>query len=72
MQDLEYQRDFFWWLCHFKTLLTLTLGRPLASIVMPEQKKSQYELVRAQNIEERELDFLRVFGYPIDLNSYKY
>ena len=46
--------------------------RPLASIVMPEQEKSKYELLRAQNIEEREMEFLRVFGYPIDLNPYKY
>ena len=48
------------------------MGRPLASIVMPEREKSQYELVRAQNIEEREVEFLRIFGYPIDLNPYKY
>ena len=46
--------------------------RPLVSIVMPEQEKSQYELVRAQNIEEREVEFLRIFGYPIELNPYKY
>ena len=46
--------------------------RPLASIVMPEQEKSQYELVREQNIEEREVNFLAIFGYPIDLNPYKY
>ena len=41
-------------------------------MVMPEQEKSQYELVRAQNIEEREVEFLRIFGYPINLNPYKY
>ena len=46
--------------------------RPLTSIVMPEQEKSQYELVRAQNIEEREVEFLRIFGYPLELNPYKY
>ena len=50
----------------------MTKYRPLAPIVMPEQEKSEYELVRMQNIEEREEAFLRIFGYPIDLEHLKY
>ena len=42
--------------------------RPLAPIVMPETEKSDYELVRLANIEEREAEFLRIYGYPIDLD----
>ena len=46
--------------------------RPPAPIVMPEMEKSEYELIRLQNIEEREAEFLRIFGYPLDLENYKY
>ena len=34
--------------------------RPLAPIVMPEMEKSEYELVRLANIEEKEAEFLRI------------
>ena len=46
--------------------------RPLAPIPMPKLEKSEYELVRLQNIAEREAEFLRIFGFPIDLEMYKY
>ena len=46
--------------------------RPLAPIAMPELEKSEYELIRLQNIAEREAEFLRIFGFPIDLEMYKY
>ena len=55
-----------------KAPLTLNLCRPQASILMPELEKSEYELVRLQNIAERETEFLRIFGYPLDLEKYKY
>ena len=46
--------------------------RPLAPIVMPEMEKSEYELVRLANIEEKEAAFLRIFGYLLDQSMYKY
>ena len=46
--------------------------RPLAPIMMPEMEKSEYELVRLQNIEECEAAHLQMFGYPIDLSDRKY
>ena len=52
--------------------LTWTMCRPLAPIVMPEMEKSEYELVRLANIEEKEAEFLRIFGYPLDQSMYKY
>ena len=46
--------------------------RPPPTIVIPESMKSEYEIVRQQNIEEREAEFLQIFGYPIDLSDIKY
>ena len=46
--------------------------RPLAPIIMPEMEKSEYELVRLDNIEEIEEAHLRIFGTPIDLSDRKY
>ena len=46
--------------------------RPLAPIVMPEMEKSEYEMVRLQNIEEIEAAYLQMFGTPIDLSERKY
>ena len=42
---------------------------PIWSIVM---EKSQYENVRLQSIEEREAEFERIFGHPINLDHLKY
>ena len=46
--------------------------RPLAPIPMPELEKSEYELIRLQNIDEKAAEFLRIFGYPLDCEMYKY
>ena len=46
--------------------------RPPATLVMPVIEKSEYEIARLHNIEEREAEFLRIFGYPIDLSDIKY
>ena len=46
--------------------------RPLEPIQMPEMEKSEYELIRLDNIEEREAEHLRIFGYPINLDHLKY
>ena len=41
--------------------------RPPVTIVIPETTKSDYKIVRQQNIEEQEAEFLQIFRYPIDL-----
>ena len=46
--------------------------RPLTPIVMPEMEKSEYEMVRLDNIEEIEAKHLEIFGTPIDLSERKY
>ena len=46
--------------------------RPLDPIAMPEMEKSEFEMVRLQNIEEFEAAFLQKFGTPIDLSDRKY
>ena len=46
--------------------------RPLAPIVMPEVEKSEYEMVRLQNIEEIEAAYLEIFGFPVDMSDRKY
>ena len=46
--------------------------RPLTPIVMPEMEKSEYEMVRLDNIAEIEEAHLRIFGTPIDLSERKY
>ena len=46
--------------------------RPLDPIVMPEMDKSEYEMARLANIEEIEAEFLRIFGYPVDMSDRKY
>ena len=46
--------------------------RPLTPIEMPEMEKSEYEMIRLQNIEEIEEAHLRIFGTPIDLSERKY
>ena len=35
-------------------------------IQMPLIKKSQYEVIRDENIKECREEFLRIFGYPMD------
>ena len=40
--------------------------RPLDAIEMGEiPEPSEYELVRMANIEEKNAEFLRIFGYPL-------
>ena len=46
--------------------------RPLTPIEMPEMEKSEYEMIRLQNIEEIEAAHLEIFGTPIDLSERKY
>ena len=43
-----------------------SVNRPLDPIpAHPEMEKSEYERIRDANIEEREQEFLRIFGYPL-------
>jgi len=43
-----------------------SVNRPLDPVpVLPEMEKSEYERIRDANIEEREQEFLRIFGYPL-------
>ena len=46
--------------------------RPLTPIEMPEMEKSEYEMVRLDNIEEIEEAYLQIFGTPIDMSDRKY
>ena len=46
--------------------------RPPEPIQMPEIEKSEYELIRLENIEERDREYLRIFGVPINLDHLKY
>ena len=46
--------------------------RPLTPIVMPEMEKSEYEMVRLDNIAEIEEAYLQIFGTPIDMSDRKY
>ena len=46
--------------------------RPLTPIKMPEMAKSEYEMVRLDNIEDIENEFLQIFGYPLDMSDRKY
>ena len=43
-----------------------SVNRPLDPVpALPEMEKSEYERIRDANIEEREQEFLRIFGYPL-------
>ena len=46
--------------------------RPLEPIWSNVVERSQYEIIRLQNIEEREAEHLRIFGTPIDLDYVKF
>ena len=46
--------------------------RPPDTLLMPEIRKSAYKIARLHNIEECEAEFLRIYGYPIDLSDKKY
>ena len=46
--------------------------RPPEPIQVPDHPKSEYELIRLDNIEEREREYLRIFGVPINLDHLKY
>ena len=41
--------------------------RPLTPIEMPKMEKSEYEMIRLQNIEEIEAAHLEIFGTPVDI-----
>ena len=40
--------------------------------MIPETPKSNYEMIRHENIEEREAQFQQIFGHSIDLSYLKY
>ena len=46
--------------------------RPLDPIPMPELEKSEYEMIRLQNIAEIEEAHLRIMGTPVDMSDRKY
>ena len=45
-------------------ILMLTTFRPPDPIKMPHIEKSEYDKIREANIKERDMEFLRIFGYP--------
>ena len=55
-----------------RVFISKSMCRPPEPIQMPEVEKSEYELIRLENIEEREREYLRIFGAPINLDHLKY
>ena len=45
-----------------------TVPRPPSLIEMPHIDKSEYENIRDANIAERQVEFLRIFGYPMNMD----
>jgi len=44
----------------------LDFFRPPDLIQMPYIEKSEYDKIRDANIREREVEFLRIFGHPMN------